>query len=104
VLLFTDKSGIPTIFKGLSLNFEKKLFFGIVRSSDSGLVDKFKIKSFPTIIVVKANEKAPIFYKGEMKFKPIFEFLNIYSEAFVSGGGSSADSAATKAWLTEMVP
>lgn len=39
-----------------------------------------------------------------MKFKPIFEFLNIYSEAFVAGGGSSQDSAATKAWLTEMIP
>ena len=40
-------------------------------------------------MVVKAGEKLPILYKGEMKFKPIFEFLNIYSEAFVSGGGSS---------------
>lgn len=39
-----------------------------------------------------------------MKFNPIFEFLNIYSEVFVPGGGSSSDSAATKAWLTEIVP
>jgi len=34
----------------------------------------------------------------------IFDFLNIYSEVFVPGGGSSADSAATKNWLTELVP
>lgn len=39
-----------------------------------------------------------------MKFMPIFEFLNIYSETFVPGGGSSADSPATKQWLTELVP
>jgi hypothetical protein len=34
----------------------------------------------------------------------MFEFLNIYSEAFVPGGGSSSDSTATKSWLTEIVP
>lgn len=30
--------------------------------------------------------------------------MNIYSEVYVPGGGSSADSAATKSWLTEVVP
>lgn len=39
-----------------------------------------------------------------MKFMSIFDFLNIHSEVFVPGGGSSADSAATKHWLTEVVP
>ena len=67
-------------------------------------MEKYKIKETPTVLVLKANENKPIFYKGELKFKPIFEFLNIYSEAFVPGGGSSQDSQATKAWLTEMIP
>lgn len=34
VFLFTDKKGIPLIYKGLSIAFENKLFFGIVRSSE----------------------------------------------------------------------
>ncbi|MFN9905059.1 MAG: hypothetical protein ACK56F_02895 [bacterium] len=68
------------------------------------MMSRFKVKDTPTIIVYKANENKPIFYKGEIKFKPIFEFLNVYSEAFVAGGGSSQDSAATKVWLTETVP
>ena len=80
------------------------MLFGIVRSSEEDLLTKFKIKDTPTIIIHKTNEKLPIFYKGDVKFKPIFEFLNIYSEAFVAGGGSSSDTAATKIWLTEMVP
>lgn len=92
------------IFKGLSLVFENKLFFGIVRSSEEDVMDKYKVSTTPSIMVVKNNEKKPIKYTGDMKYKQIFEFLNIYSEAFVPGGGSSADSAATKAWLTEMVP
>ena len=80
------------------------MLFGIVRSSEEDLLTRFKIKDTPTIIIHKTNEKLPIFYKGDVKFKPIFEFLNIYSEAFVAGGGSSSDTAATKIWLTEMVP
>ena len=67
-------------------------------------MDKYKVTSNPKILVVKSNEKKPINYDGEMNFAKIFEFLNVFSEAFVPGGGSSADSAATKTWMTEMVP
>ena len=66
VLLFTDKAkGTPMIYKGLSVAFEKKLNFGLVRSSDDVLVDRYAIKKFPTVIVIKAGEKKPIFYTGK---------------------------------------
>jgi hypothetical protein len=66
VLLFTDKpKGTPMVYKGLSVAFEKKLNFGLVRSNDSILVSKYNVKKFPTVIVVKANEKKPIFYDGK---------------------------------------
>ena len=104
VLLFTDKpKGVPMIYKGLSVAFEKKLNFGIVRSNDSVLVGKYMIKSFPSVIVLKTGEKRPIVYKEKnFDFKNLFEFLNIYSEVFVLGGGSSLDSSATKQWMTEI--
>ena len=75
-----------------------------MRAAEEDVFQRYQVKSTPHILVVKNNEKKPINYKGDMKYKNIFEFLNIYSEAFVPGGGSSADSTATKAWLTEMVP
>lgn len=91
------------IYKGLSVAFEKKLNFGLVRSSDDILVERYAIKKFPSVIVVKAGEKRPIFYTGkEFNFEGLFEFLNIYSEVFVPGGGSSLDSSATKEWMTEI--
>lgn len=66
VLLFTDKpKGTPMIYKGLSVAFEKKLNFGLVRSSDSVLVTKYNVKKFPTVIVIKTGEKKPIFYDGK---------------------------------------
>jgi hypothetical protein len=77
------------IYKALSISFEKKIFFGIVRSTDEILMDKYGIKDVPSIILIKTGEKKPKKYSGEMKFKEIFEFFNVYSEAFVAGGGSS---------------
>lgn len=36
VFLFTEKpKGVPMIYKGLSIAFEKKLNFGIIRSTDT---------------------------------------------------------------------
>lgn len=68
------------IYKGLSVAFEKKLNFGLVRSSDTALISKYAIKKFPSVIVVKTGEKKPIFYDGkEFNFENLFEFLNIYS-------------------------
>jgi hypothetical protein len=104
VLLFTDKEkGTPMLYKGLSVAFEKKLNFGIVRATDSLLTDKYQITSFPSIIVIKAGAPKPFRYTGKaITFRDIFEFLNIYSEVFVPGGGSSLDSIATKQWMTEI--
>jgi hypothetical protein len=53
------------------------------------------------MIVVKTGEKKPFYFTGkEFNFRALFEFLNIYSEVFVPGGGSSLDSSATKEWMT----
>lgn len=68
VILFTEQKGTPMIYKGLSVEFEKKLFFGIVRKSEDALVQRYNILKFPMIIVVKTTEKKPFYYKGEMKF------------------------------------
>ena len=43
------------LYKGLSVAFEKKLNFGIIRETDSILVGKYVIKSFPTIMVLKTG-------------------------------------------------
>jgi len=54
--------------------------------------------------VVKTGEKKPFTFKGKYEFSELFEFLNIYSEVFVPGGGSSHESHATKQWMTESLP
>lgn len=73
VLLFTDKKGVPIIYKGLSVSFEKKLNFGIVRSTDDLLMQKYAVKKLPTLVVVKTGEKKPIVYEGkEFNYASLF--------------------------------
>ena len=56
------------------------------------------------IVVQKTGEKRPIVYNGKLNFQDIFNFLNVFSEQFVPGGGSSADGPGDKPWLNEAVP
>lgn len=84
--MFSDKKGINAIYKALSSHFDKTLFFGIIRSSESALVNKYKVKEFPTILLVKNSETKPEKYTGEMSYAEIFNFINVYSETFVFHG------------------
>lgn len=108
-ILFTDKKGIPLIFKALSVNFDKKIEFGVVRKEDSGITGKFKVNKFPRILMIGVDKKQK-FYEGETKYKPIFEFVNVYSETFFRVGenntrGTDSGSAANaKPWLNEKLP
>jgi hypothetical protein len=48
------------IYKGLSVAFEKKLSFGMVRHNETQVVERYKIKTFPSLLVIKTNEPKPI--------------------------------------------
>jgi len=105
VLLFTDKTeGTPLMLKGLSVEFENKLSFGIVRKSQFDVTNKFSVKKFPTIILLKTGDRKPNVYDGKLNYKDLFQFCNVFSEQFVYGGGSSADGAGVAPWLNEAVP
>ena len=101
-LLFTDKKGTPTLIKALANSMEGKIFFGIARADDEALAKKYNVSKYPTILLVKASEKKPFVYSGEMKYSDIYDYLNIHAETFVPGGQD--ESAATKSWMTETVP
>lgn len=77
-----------------------------MRDTDEALVNKYKVKSFPTFFLLKNNEK-PIKYDGDTyTYSQLFEFVNIYSETFVFGGTKDKEvkSAAAKPWLNSSVP
>ena len=112
VILFTDKAGVPLIYKVLALQFDQKLNFAVVRKDESSLIQKYKIKTFPKIMVVPVGEKKKNeYFEGETKFKRIYDFLNIYSETFfkvgedkTTGASSDGGNGVSRPWLNEKLP
>ena len=103
VLLFTEKTGIPTIYKALSNTLGDTLDFGIVRNDQTSIVSKYSVRTFPTLLIVRGTDTKPQVYKGELKYRHMFEFINIYSEVFVVADEKGA-APVIKPWKSDAVP
>jgi len=106
VLLFSDKKGTPIVYKALSSNFDKTLLFGLIRSTETGLASKYKVKTFPAFFLINNKDAKPIKYEGtDYSYQAIFDFINIYSETFVfKDDKEDLKSAASKPWLSDKLP
>lgn len=105
VLLVTDKEKPSWIYKALSNSFKNSLIFGFFKSKEhSDIVSKYNIKKFPWLAVIKNNK--PHIYNGEMKFQPLFDWLNIYSETYIKGNDIATNQVdiTPKPWKFEQIP
>merc|ERR550532_706703 len=112
-VLFSSKKTAPMIWKALSSEtvFKRTVKFGFVAEEDKDLVQKFKVKTFPTIILQRgAKAEIKETYKGEMKFLALKDWVNLHSESGmgdkVSGAGSQKEESIEEAkpWLVQEVP
>lgn len=70
----------------------------------TGITSKYKVKSFPKIMAIGVDKKTK-FYEGELKYKGIYDFCNIYQETFfVVGESSTGVEEPKKPWMTEKFP
>jgi hypothetical protein len=113
VILFSNKKSVPTIWKALSTEtvFKRTVKFGFATEEDTDLVQRFKIKKFPAIIMQRGS-KAEVKeeYKGEMKFLDIKDWVNLHSESGMgdklagAAGGKEESVEESKPWLVQEVP
>jgi protein disulfide-isomerase A6 len=104
-LLFTDKPKTPLIWKGLSVDMETQMTLGEVKSSEKGVCARYKVTKFPTVLVVKPNQKKPIKFEGKIQYGELFEFLNRYQETFAMENlAADEEQALKKPWLSESFP
>jgi protein disulfide-isomerase A6 len=75
-ILFTEKGTTSALLRSLAIDFLGVLNLGQVRSKESEAVEKLGITSFPTLVLLPGGEADPITYEGEMKKKPMLEFLS----------------------------
>merc|ERR1719450_1069871 len=84
VVLFSNKKSVPTIWKALSSEtvFKRTVKFGFASEEDADLIAKFKVKKFPTVLMQRgAKAEIKEEYKGEMKFLPLKDWVNLHSES-----------------------
>eukprot|EP00922_Rhytidocystis_sp_ex-Travisia-forbesii_P021620 GHVS01031661.1.p1 GENE.GHVS01031661.1~~GHVS01031661.1.p1 ORF type:complete len:455 (+),score=90.91 GHVS01031661.1:57-1421(+) len=113
VLIFSSKKNPAVLFKAIGNAFESQLNFGYIDGSNPAndvLLSRWSVSAqqLPRVILLKHDSKQPLLFKGkETTFPALFEWLNVFSETFVLGGGftdDAVDLSATKPWLIERVP
>lgn len=79
----------------------------MIREGETALAQKYKVKSFPQLFVVKSDQKPLKFDGSEFSYNSIFEFINVHSQIFVDPNAKENEpkqNAAAKPWLTVKVP
>jgi len=113
VMLFSNKPKVPLIWKALSSEtvFKRTVKFGFITESDTELCAKFKVKKFPMVMMQRgAKAETKETYSGEMKFKPLMDWVNLHSESGmgdkVAGAGGKEEESIEEAkpWLVQEVP
>lgn len=93
VILFSEKPKTPNLFKGMAAEFHGRLLFGQVASSNSALVEKYGIDSFPKLVVEKLDGTV-VPYDGAFKAAPLLKFLSDIAPARESRPGGKAEKKA----------
>ncbi|KAJ9292189.1 hypothetical protein DTO021C3_82 [Paecilomyces variotii] len=75
-ILFTEKGTTGALLKSVAIDFLGSIKVAQIRSKESEAVKKFGITSYPTLIRLPGGDKEHIVYDGELKKKPIVEFLS----------------------------
>lgn len=57
VILFTDKPKTPLLYRGISNFYYDQILFGEVSKDEHALIQKFKVTSFPTLLVYQTHEE-----------------------------------------------
>ena len=77
VLLFTMRKTTPPIIKVISKEFKDKIVIGEVRNSEKGLVNRFNVTNFPTILALTSLND-PEIYTGEAKIEQLQAWIRSF--------------------------
>ncbi|EEP81829.1 conserved hypothetical protein [Uncinocarpus reesii 1704] len=94
-LLFTEKGTTSALLRALAIDYLGKIHIGQIRNKETSAVDTFGITKFPTLVLLPGSDKPSMVYDGELKKKPIVEFLKQVAEPNQDPPESAAPKAKT---------
>ncbi|KAE8376730.1 hypothetical protein BDV26DRAFT_265084 [Aspergillus bertholletiae] len=75
-ILFTEKGTTSALIRALAIDFLGSIKVAQIRSKESDAVERFGVEDFPTLVLLPGGEQEHIVYDGELKKKPMVEFLS----------------------------
>ncbi|KAI9668813.1 MAG: hypothetical protein M1831_000882 [Alyxoria varia] len=75
-LVFSEKALVPPVVKALAIDFKEGIEFGFSRNGDKKTVERFGIKTFPTVLLFPGGDKEAIKFEGEMKKPDLVKFFS----------------------------
>jgi protein disulfide-isomerase A6 len=75
-ILFTEKGTTGALIRALAVDFLGAIDIAQVRNKESASVKKFDVTEFPTLVLIPSADAEPKIYTGDLKKKPITEFLS----------------------------
>lgn len=95
LILFTDKDHTPLLYRGLSGYFYDRLKFGIVHTNQKDIINRFIIKSSPTLLMYNTMDE------GVYLFKPVIDIYNGETTAASIIDAISYTALPEKKYITE---
>ncbi|OHF01666.1 hypothetical protein CORC01_03156 [Colletotrichum orchidophilum] len=75
-ILFTEKGTTSALLRSVAIDFLDAVTIGQVRSKEAKTVEKFGVKSFPTLVLLPGGNKEHIVYDGELKKDGLVSFIS----------------------------
>ncbi|KAJ5207390.1 Thioredoxin [Penicillium cf. griseofulvum] len=91
-ILFTEKGTTGALIRALAIDFLGAIDIAQVRNKESASVNKYGITEFPALVLIPSADAEHKLYTGELKKKPITEFLSQAATPNPDASRSASDS------------
>jgi thioredoxin-like negative regulator of GroEL len=79
IILFTNKTKPPPLYRALASEFRGYIHFGLVYEKEEELVNRYEVTSFPTFLAIRGGEITQ--FEGKPGFDTLSEFFEPFKSA-----------------------
>ena len=91
-ILFTEKGTTGALIRALAIDFLGAIDIAQVRNKESASIKKFGVTDVPALVLILGPDAEHKVYEGDLKKKPITEFLSQAAKPNPDASGRAADS------------
>jgi protein disulfide-isomerase A6 len=102
-LLFTNKDKTSDLYKALAIDYRNRMELGEAKHNDKALVEKYNVKDFPTLLVLKDGAE-PIKFEGKLGHQLLTKFLEPHAAPKKEQPPPASDKGAKKEKPAEPEP